>query len=166
VDDGLLAQIYDQLRGIAQAKLRDERAGHSLQPTELVHEAYLRLQNHPSIAEAGRVRFLHAAAEAMRRILIDHARARGRAKRGGGMKRSIVDVSDLAALENPADVLNLNEAIQRLEQIEPRAAMVLKLRFFAGLSVEETAEALSLSGRTVKREWQFARAWLFRDIQR
>jgi RNA polymerase sigma factor (TIGR02999 family) len=162
-DDGLLAQVYDQLRAIARARMANERPGHSLQATALVHEAYLKLQNHPSILHADRGRFFQAAAEAMRRILIDHARTKGREKRGGGMKRiaELADVAQLAEDQDSDQVVAVDEAIYRLQQEEPQSARVLKLRFFTGLSVAETAEVLGLSERTVRREWQFARAWLF-----
>ena len=167
-DDGqLLAQVYDQLRTIARARLARERVGHSLQATELVHEAFLKLQRHPSLMQADRARFFHAAAEAMRQILIDHARSKGRVKRGGGMKRTVIDVADVAELaeeQDPDQILALDEAIRRLEGEEPQAAQVLKLRFFTGLSVAETAELMGLSERTVKREWQYARAWMFRAL--
>ena len=167
-DDGqLLAQVYDQLRTIARARLARERVGHSLQATELVHEAFLKLQRHPSLMQSDRARFFHAAAEAMRQILIDHARSKGRIKRGGGMKRTMSDVADVAELaeeQDPDQILALDEAIRRLEAEEPQAAQVLKLRFFTGLSVAETAELMGLSERTVKREWQYARAWMFRAL--
>ena len=167
-DDGqLLAQVYDQLRTIARARLARERVGHSLQATELVHEAFLKLQRHPSLMQSDRARFFHAAAEAMRQILIDHARAKGRIKRGGGMKRTVADIADVAELaeeQDPDQILALDEAIRRLEAEEPQAAQVLKLRFFTGLSVAETAELMGLSERTVKREWQYARAWMFRAL--
>jgi len=163
-DGQLLAQVYDQLRAVARARLARESPGHSLQATELVHEAYLKLQHHPSILQADRGRFFGAAAEAMRRILIDHARTKGRAKRGGNRKRSVSDVAELAAESDPDQILALDEAICRLEKEEPQAAQVVKLRFFAGLSVAETAEVTGLSERTVKREWQFARAWMYRAL--
>jgi len=161
--DGLLAQVYDQLRAIARARMATERPWHSLQATALVHEAYLKLQNHPSILHADRGRFFQAAAEAMRRILIDRARTRGREKRGGGMKR-VVELGDVAQLAEDHDsdqVVAVDAAIHRLEQEEPQTARVLKLRFFTGLTIAETAEVLGLSERTIRREWQFARAWLF-----
>jgi RNA polymerase sigma factor (TIGR02999 family) len=165
-DDGqLLSQVYDQLRVIARSRLARERVGHSLQATELVHEAFLKLQKHPSLLHADRARFFNAAAEAMRRILIDHARGKGRLKRGGGMKRTVADVAELAEDADPDQIMALDEAIARLEKDEPQAAAVLKLRFFTGLSVAETAEVTGLSERTVKREWQYARAWLFRELQ-
>jgi RNA polymerase sigma factor (TIGR02999 family) len=166
-DSALLEQVYDQLRAIARARLAREAPGHSLQATELVHEAFLKLQHHPSILTSDRGRFFGAAAEAMRRILIDHARTKGRAKRGGGRKRSVSDIADVAQLAAETDaeqILALDEAVHRLEREEPQAAAVVKLRFFAGLSVPEVAEITNLSERTVKREWQFARAWLFRAL--
>jgi RNA polymerase sigma factor (TIGR02999 family) len=162
-DDGLLAQVYDQLRAVARARMANERPGHSLQATALVHEAYLKLQNHPSILRGDRASFFNAAAEAMRRILIDHARTKGRLKRGGGMKRvdELADVAQLAEDQDSDQVVAVDEAIHRLEQEEPQSARVLKLRFYTGLTMAETAEVLGLSERTIRREWQFARAWLF-----
>jgi RNA polymerase sigma-70 factor (ECF subfamily) len=165
----LLAQVYDQLRAIAQRRLAQESPGHTLQATALVHEAYLKLRNHESIFVADKPRFVLAAAEAMRRILIDHARTRGRIKRGGERVRrtltEVADVADLAAEHDPEEIVALDEAVRRLEQEDAQAARVVKLRFYAGLSVEEVAEAMDISPRTVKRDWQFARAWLFRTLQ-
>jgi RNA polymerase sigma factor (TIGR02999 family) len=160
----LLGQVYDQLRAIARKRLAQEKPGHTLQATALVHEAYLKLQSHPSVLNADKARFLMAAAEAMRRILIDHARTRKRIKRGGEAKRTtmtVSDVADLAAVDDPEQIMALDEAIHRLEAEDAQAAQVVKLRFYGGLSVEETAAALGISDRTVKRDWQFARAWLF-----
>ena len=161
----LSRQVYEQLRAIARAKLAQQSPGHTLQATALVHEAFLKLRDHPSLVSAEPARFYQAAAQAMRQILIDHARARGRIKRGGNVRREFADVAELAGEQNPAQIMALDEAISRLEQQEPRAAEVVKLRFFAGLTVEETAQALDLSERTVKREWQFARAWLFEALE-
>jgi len=160
----LSRQVYEQLRAIARAKLAQQSPGHTLQATALVHEAFLKLRDHPSIVSAEPARFYQAAAQAMRQVLIDHARARGRIKRGGNVRREFADVAELAGEQDPAQIMALDEAISRLEQQEPRAAEVVKLRFFAGLTVEETAQALDLSERTVKREWQFARAWLFEAL--
>jgi RNA polymerase sigma factor (TIGR02999 family) len=163
----LLGQVYDQLRAIARKRLAQEAPGHTLQATALVHEAYLKLQSHPSVLNADKARFLMAAAEAMRRILIDHARTRKRIKRGGEAKRTkmtVSDVADLAAVDDPEQIMALDEAIHRLEAEDAQAAQVVKLRFYGGLSVEETAEALGISDRTVKRDWQFARAWLFQAL--
>jgi RNA polymerase sigma factor (TIGR02999 family) len=170
----LLADVYEQLRAIARHRLSRESPGHTLQATALVNEAYLRLCQNSSIFSADRGRFVMAAAEAMRRVLIDHARTRKRIKRGGGMKRAaedisdvaaeISDVADLASDQDPEQIMALDAAIRRFEQEDPQAAQVVKLRFYAGLSVEETAEALGISTRTVKRDWQYARAWLFRAL--
>jgi RNA polymerase sigma factor (TIGR02999 family) len=157
----LLEQVYRELRAVAGAQLAREAPGHTLQATALVHEVFLKLQRHPALVQFDASRFFDAAAQAMRRVLIDHARTRGRVKRGGGTKREFTDVADLAADQDPAEILALDEAIDRLEQDEPQAARVVKLRFFAGLSVPETARVMELSERTIKREWRYARAWLF-----
>lgn len=168
--EGLLNLVYSELRALARARMRRERADHSLQATALVHEAYLRLQAGGQTSWEGRGHFFAAAAEAMRRILIEHARARGRLKRGGDaagrppekLTWSVAGIADLAAADSDPDaVLALEEAIAALEAHDSRLARVVRLRFYAGLSVEETAEALNTSARTVKRDWSFARAWLF-----
>ena len=162
----LTAQVYEQLRAIARSRLQGQAAGHTLQATALVHEALLKLHDHPSLAAGDRAVFFHAAAQAMRQILIDHARAKGRVKRGGGaVKRELADVAQLAVEDDVEQILALDEAVSRLEAQEPGAAAVVKLRFYAGLSVGETAEVLGVSERTVKREWQFARAWLYRVLE-
>jgi RNA polymerase sigma factor (TIGR02999 family) len=163
--DELTTQVYEQLRLIARAKLASQAPGHTLQATALVHEVYLKFQKHLDILATHPERFFHAAAQAMRQILIDHARARGRIKRGGGIRREFADVAELADDQNPEEIVALDEAISRLEVADPRAAQVVKLRFFAGLSVAETAQALAISERTVKRNWQFARAWLYRALE-
>lgn len=156
----LLPLVYDELRSLARAHLRGERPEHTLQPTALVHEAYLRLLGDTRPAWNDRQHFFRAAAEAMRRILIEHARMRSRAKRGGNPVR--VELDGLAAPgdDDPDRLLALDEAFRRLESQDPQAADIVRLRFFAGLSVAETAEVTGLSERTVKREWAFARAWL------
>lgn len=168
--DDLLNLVYTELRALARARMWRERSDHSLQATDLVHEAYLRLQHGGQPRWAGRGHFFAAAAEAMRRILIEHARAKGRLKRGGDslgrpaekMTLSIAGVADLAAADaDPDAVLALEDAIAALEKEDARLAQVVRLRFYAGLSVEETAEALDTSPRTVKRDWSFARAWLY-----
>ena len=157
----LLPLVYEQLRAIANNRMREERAGHTLQATALVHEAYMKLVNGPEVDWESRAHFFRAAAEAMRRILIDHARKRKSEKRGGGRAALPINVVDLAEEADPDQVLALEEAMQRLEAEDARAAEVVKLRFYAGLSVEETAEAMGVSERTVMREWAFARARLF-----
>ena len=141
-----------------------ERPGHTLQATALVHEAYLRLTGAKNFRFAGRVQFYHAAAEAMRRILIEHARARGRVKRGGGGRRVPVNLLDLAEEADREEILALDEAIRRLEEHTPEIAAVVRLRFFAGLTVAETAEALSMGRRSVDRAWAYARVWLYREL--
>ena len=157
----LFPAVYAHLRAAARAHLRYERADHTLQATALVHEAYLRLLGGAYPTWNDRQHFFRAAAEAMRRILVEHARRRARVKRGGNPIRvSLTDV-DSAAQHDPAEILALDAAIRRLEEEDPTAADIVRLRFFTGLSVEETARMLDLSERTVKREWAFARAWLF-----
>lgn len=163
--DRLLPIVYDELRAIAQRQMAFERAGHSLQATALVHEAYLKLIGNEEIRWSGKSHFFGAAAESMRRILVDSARKRGRLKRGGTGKRLTLDVADLAMDEQASQVLALDEALSRLEQQDARMAAIVKLRFFSGLSVEDTAKALDTSARTVKREWALARAWLFRALR-
>jgi len=165
------AQVYDELRSIAHARMRGERAGHTLQSTELVHEAYLRLASHSAPQWQNRGRFFAAAAEAMRRILIERARARGRIKRGGESGRpasrltlDLEEVASLADDRDPESILALDDAIERLHERDARAAQIVRLRFYAGLSVEEVAEALEVSERTVLRDWGFARAWLYRQL--
>jgi len=160
----LMSLVYGQLRHIAEVRLAGKN-GHTLQATALVHEVFLKLQGHPSILTAERGRFFAVAAEAMRQILIDHARLKGAQKRGGPLRRSMTDVAYLAAEQDSEAIVALDEAVSRLEKVEPRAASVVKLRFFAGLSVEETADATGLSMRTVNREWKFARAWLYNALE-
>lgn len=160
----LLPLVYNELRGLAKARLAHERPDHSLQATALVHEAYLRMLAGTGPSWSDRRHFYNAAAQAMRRILIEHARKRGRLKRGGG--RVQVTIDDIQVGDGPPleDVLALEEALTRLEERDPRMAEVVHLRFFAGLSVEETAAALEVSERTVKREWAVARAWLYEAL--
>ncbi|MHC4140925.1 MAG: sigma-70 family RNA polymerase sigma factor [Planctomycetota bacterium] len=163
--DQLLPLVYDQLRAIAQQRMNEERAGHTLQATALVHEAYVRLVGDEDVAWADRSHFYAAAVEAMRRILIDHARRRGAVKRGGDWRRAAVNVASLALDENLDNFLALDEAILRLEGQDRTAAQVVRLRFFAGLSIEDTARILEVSPRTVKREWTYARTWLLHHLE-
>ncbi len=167
--DRLLPMVYSQLRQAAQRELQSERAGHTLSATALVHEAYLKLVGPREVPWAGRGHFYIAAAEAMRRILLDHAKARGREKRGGqgGVPRRRVEFASIAELVASADseeIVSFDEAVRRLEIESAEAARVVQLRFFAGLSVEQTAQALGVSDRTVNRLWMFARAWLHRAM--
>lgn len=161
----LVPVLYAELETLARAQLRNERPGHTLQTADLVHETYLRLAGAGAPAWEGRHHFFSAAAEAMRRILIEHARRRLRLKRGGGRTRVSLSEVNVSADENPEEFLALDDAIRRLEQQDPRAAEIVRLRFFAGLSVEETANVLDISERTVKREWAVARAWLFDTLR-
>ncbi len=161
----LLPLVYGELRALARVHLRHERPDHTLQPTALVHEAYLRLLGGQDPPWNDRAHFFRAAAEAMRRILIEHARKRGRIKRGGNQVRVRISGVHLGTEQDPDEILALDEAIRRLEEQDPRIADLVRLRFFAGLSVEETAKALEVSERTVKREWSFARAWLYNALR-
>ncbi len=162
--DDLLPLVYDQLRAIATRRMAGERAAHTLQATALVHEAYVKLIGDQDISWENRAHFFGAAAEAMRRILIDHARKRSSQKRGGGRSAVPMSVVDLAEDCDPSQVLALDEALTNLEASDPRAAKVVQLRFFAGLGVDEVAEVLGISERTVMREWAFARAQLFESL--
>jgi RNA polymerase sigma factor (TIGR02999 family) len=164
--DRLLPLVYDELRRLAAARLQREAAGQTLQPTALVHEAYLRLIGpDPARAWDGRAHFYAAAAEAMRRILIDRARDRKRLKRGGDRHRRRHDLDGLIALDaSPDDLIDLDEALVRLAKIDARGAELVKLRLYAGLSLDEAAAALGVVRRTAERDWAFARAWLFRQL--
>ena len=157
----LFPAVYAELRAAARGQLRHERSDHTLQATALVHEAYLRLLNGAYPTWNDRQHFFRAAAEAMRRILVEHARRRARVKRGANPLRVSLSDVDSAVEHDPAEILALNAAIRRLEEQDLTAADIVRLRFFAGLSVEETAQMLDVSERTVKREWAFARAWLY-----
>lgn len=165
--DRLLPLVYEQLRKAAQLEFAGERggvAGHSLSATALVHEAYLKLVGPRQIPWANRGHFYAAAAEAMRRILLDHARARGRR---GGLTRSFTEIGDVAALAvaDSNQIVAVDAALARLEAEDPEAAAIVRLRFYAGLSVEQAAEALGHSPRTAARLWTYARAVLYRDLR-
>ncbi len=160
----LLPLVYDQLRKAAQQQMAAERPDHTLQATALVHEAYIRLVGSHQTTWESRAHFYVAAAEAMRRILIEHARKRTRIKRGGGHKRVPLSAVYLAEDARPEEIVSVDAAIRRLEKRDSRMAKIVRLRFFAGLSVEETAQILGLSDRSVRREWALARAWLHRQL--
>ena len=162
----LLPLVYDELRGIARAFMAKEKPGQTLQPTALVHEAYIRLLGKDAPRWDNRAHFFTAAAEAMRRILIENARRKTALKRGGGQIR--VTLGDVAEGETARfeELLALNEALDRLEERDAEMAQVVKLRYFAGLTVEETAKALDTSTRSVNRHWTAARAWLRRELSR
>jgi RNA polymerase sigma factor (TIGR02999 family) len=158
----LMPLVYDELRKLAAARMANEGAGHTLQPTALVHEAWLRLTgNAPNAEFANRAHFFAAAAEAMRRILVDRARRKSAEKRGGGWQRIDLDKVEIAADANDDTLLLLSESLDKLAREEPQAAEVVKLRFFAGLTLEEAGQVLGFTERTAKRHWAFARAWLY-----
>ena len=169
--NALLPLVYDEMRRLAGSYLRNEGAGHTLQPTALAHEAYLRLLDQRQVSWQNRAHFMGLAAQAMRRILVDHARRRDAQKRGGGAVRVTLDDADAAGeaisaalpLDVPAE--DLDQALDRLAALDERQARVVELRFFTGLSIEEAAEALSVSPATVKRDWTLARAWLHRELK-
>lgn len=166
----LLPLIYEQLRRIAGRRMREQRRDHTLQATALVHEAYVRLVGERDIRWQGRSHFFFAASRAMEDILVEHARAKGRLKRGGDgqgrpAQRVPLNVADLAAEVEGEEILALTEAVRRLEAEQPEVAQVVRLRFFAGLTSEQTAEALGLSVRKVYRVWAYGRAWLYRCVQ-
>lgn len=165
--EALMPVVYEELRRLADHYLRHERPGHTLQPTALVHEAYLRLSGLRELRLHSRAHFYGAAAQVMRRVLVDHARQRRSLKRGGP-DRDVVTFDEAvdAPVEPPLDLIALDEALAALERIAPERVRVVELRFFGGLSVLETADYLGLSPATVKRHWAFARAWLFRRLSK
>lgn len=161
----VLPLIYDELRRIASQQLRRERGGHTLQATAIVHEAYLRLDGQDGFHWPSREHFFAFAAHLVRRILVDYARRQNRLKRGGGAEKvTLTEVADLAAVKS-ADLLAVDEALASLEAIDPRKAAVVELRFFGGLTLEETAVQLGISPETVGREWRRAKAWLYKELQ-
>jgi len=163
--DGLFEELYGVLRKLASKQLRSERPDHTLRPTELVHEAYVRLVGQRRVDERSRTHLLCLAARMMRRVLADHARRRRAVKRGGGAAR--VTLSGIEAAGDPGvdlDVFALHEALAELESLDPRQALVVELRLFAGQSVEDVARELDISPRTVKGDWRIARAWLQRRL--
>lgn len=160
----LIPLVYADLRSRAARYLRRERSGHTLQPTALVHEAFLRLLGQHSVEWRSRAQFFGVAAQMMRRILVDHARSKYADKRGGvSIKLDVETVEDVAA-GSVVDVVAVDEALKRLAELDPDQARVVELRFFGGLTVEETAEVIGSSPRTVKREWRSARAWLHKEL--
>lgn len=162
--DRLLPLVYDNLRRIAENELRGERVGHTLTPTALVHEAYLKLVQLDQIDWQGRAHFFGACAQAMRRILISYARMKKAEKRGGGQEHVSLENVIVAARARPDEILALDEALTRLESLSERQARVVECRFFAGMGMEETGAALGISRATVKRDWTIARAWLNREL--
>jgi len=161
--DRLMPIVYEELRRLAHHYMRGEREAHTLQTTALVNEAYLRLAGLDGLQWRDRAHFFAMAATLMRRVLVDHARQRGRDKRGAGVSVTSLDEHAIAA--TPAvDVVALDEALERLAAVDPQQSRVVELRFFAGLSVQETAEALGISAATVKRDWSTAKLWLYNEL--
>jgi RNA polymerase sigma factor (TIGR02999 family) len=163
--DELMPIIYDELRRIAHRHMAQERAGHTLQATELVNEVYLKLKDARGSRWQNRGQFFAVAAQMMRFILVDYARRHARAKRGGGEPRVTLDEAMLVSEEKNSEMLALDEALQKLEQFDKRKCEIAVMRFFAGLTIEETAEALSISPETVMRDWRLARAWLQNELE-
>jgi RNA polymerase sigma factor (TIGR02999 family) len=161
--DEVVLLVYEELRRLAAHYLRGERADHTLQPTALVNEAYLCLAKQDDVRWQNRAHFLAIAANTMRRVLVDHARERGAVKRGGDRRRVTLR-SSIALDDRDVDILSLDEALQKLAGFDPEGARVVELRFFGGLTVEETAEATGTSPATVKRTWTAAKAWLYREL--
>ncbi len=163
--DRLLPLVYDELHLLAARQLRRERSGHTLQPTAVVNEVYLRLVDQRRTSWQNRAQFFGVAARLMRRLLVDYARGRRTAKRGGLVHHVTIAQVEPAAPDAPGvDLVELDAALDRLEALDPEQAKVVELRFFAGLTVEETAEVVGSSPSTIKRDWQSAKAWLFREL--
>ena len=163
--DELLPLIYAELRSLAANYLRREQPGHTLQPTALVHEAYLRLVNQTQVRWQNRAHFFGVAAQMMRRILVDHARSRQAEKRGSDAARLSLDENIDVSVERAAELVALDEALEALARFDEQKSRIVELRFFGGLSVEETAEVLGVSAPTVKRQWRMAKAWLYGQVQ-
>lgn len=163
-EEELIRILYHELRRIAARQMRKERADHTLQPTALVNEVYLRLVRAPGISWEGRAHFFGFAAQLMRQILVDHARAHVAHKRGGGLQKLTLDELLIFSPEKSAEVVMLNEALIRLERKDPKLGKVVELRFFGGLTFGQIAEALQVSEKTAQRHWQLARAWLRAEV--
>jgi len=162
--DELLPHVYNELKKISSKYLRDEYRNHTMQTTELVHEAYLKLIGNQNISWQNRAHFFGIAAQSMRQILVDHARKRKSFKRGEGKGNiSLDDVFEISE-KNDEQIIALDEALKKLESVEERSSKLVELRYFSGLTIEETAEVLNISPATAKRDWNFAKAWLYREI--
>jgi RNA polymerase sigma factor (TIGR02999 family) len=162
--EDLLPLVYDELRRLAGSYLRRENPGHTLQNTALVHEAYLRLVDQ-EVSWQSRAHFFGIAAQMMRRILVDHARTKNAAKRGDGACRVTLDEALVSTESRDVDVLALDQAMNKLAELDKQQSQIVELRFFGGLSIEDTAEILKISPATVKRDWAMAKAWLYREMQ-
>jgi RNA polymerase sigma factor (TIGR02999 family) len=165
VIDSLLPVVYDELKKLAAGYLRRERVGHTLQPTALVHEAYLKLIDQTRVSWQNRAHFFGVAAQIMRRILVDHARQHKAEKRGGELDNLRLDESIDVAVELSGELIALDEALQALAKVDPQMARLVELRYFGGLTFEETAQVLGVSLMTVKRHWKLARAWLYGKLK-
>ena len=162
--DQLLPLVYDELRRLAAHKMANEKPGQTLQATALVHEAYLRLVGNQNQRWSGRAHFFGAAAEAMRRILIENARRKSAQRHGGGQQRVDIEEVDIASPTGDDQLLAVNDAVEKLAAIDPAKAELVKLRYFVGMTVPEAAEVLGISEPTAKRHWAYARAWLYREM--
>ncbi|HZB43966.1 MAG TPA: sigma-70 family RNA polymerase sigma factor [Pyrinomonadaceae bacterium] len=162
--DELMPLVYTELHRLAARCMRGERAGHTLQTSALVNEAYMRLAGHEEIRWQNRTHFFAIAAQAMRRILVDHARRGGNRKRGGGAHKVALDEALIVSEERVAEVVALDDALKQLAEVSPRKSQLVELRFFGGLSIEEAAEVLGVSPGTAMRDWTFTKAWLRREI--
>ena len=160
----LVPLVYEELKRLARSYMRRERPDHTLQTTALVHEAYLKLVRQQAVNWQGRSHFFGIAAQLMRRILIDHARGRLREKRGGVKEVLSLDEAVVFSPEHSAELVKLDQALERLAKLDPRQSRIVELRFFGGLSVEETAEFLGISPKTVKRDWSVAKAWMHAEL--
>jgi RNA polymerase sigma factor (TIGR02999 family) len=164
--DRLFPLVYEELQRVAHGQMHRERAGHTLDTTALVHEAYVKLVRHPPrVRWESRIHFYAVAARAMRQILVNHARSRGRAKRGGDATRISLDEAVVMPEARSEELLALDLALERLDAMDPRKSRVVELRYFGGLTIEETAQVLNVSVVTVKRDWTTARAWLYREVR-
>jgi RNA polymerase sigma factor (TIGR02999 family) len=162
--DQLTPALYEELRRLAKRHMAGQRRGHTLQTRDLVGEAYLKLANLPKTEWNDRIHFFAVASRAMRCVLVDYARRRGYAKRGGNPIRVSLSEADQTSEQKSAEVIAVDEALIRLATLDPRKSRIVELRYFGGLSVEESADLLGLSSRTIKREWRWARAWLYREL--
>lgn len=162
--DALFALVYQELHILASSYMRRERAGHTLQTTALVNEAYLKLGSYADASWQSRLHFFAVAAKVMRHILVDHARTRSSAKRGGGTERISLDKAAVVSAERSAELLALDEALKELSEFDPRQSQIVELRYFGGLTLDETAEFLQLAPNTVSRDWNAAKAWLYDRI--
>lgn len=162
----LLELVYGELRRLAHGYMKNERSDHTLQATALVHEAYIQLVDWKNVSWQNRAHFFAAAAQMMRRILVDHARERKAQKRGGGLRTIALDEAVSFPHSNDLDIVSVDDALLELASFDPQQARIVELRFFGGLTIEETAHALTISESTVKRDWQIAKAWLFNRISK